>query len=95
MPRRVADYDPIFKNGNMLSTIGAIILGLSTLPFLYNAVMSLIRGPLAGPNPWRALGLEWTLPSPPPIHNFPTEPEVFDDPYGYGERPIPAPVEVA
>ena len=94
MPRRVADYDPVFKNGNMLSTVGAIILGLSTLPFLFNALMSLKRGALAGPNPWRAMGLEWTLPSPPPIHNFPKPPEVDSDPYGYGERSIPAAVEV-
>ncbi len=93
MPRRVADYDPAFKSGNMLSTVGAIILGLSTLPFLYNALVSLKRGAVAGPNPWRALGLEWTVSSPPPIHNFENEPEVFDDPYGYGEQPIPAPVE--
>ncbi len=95
MPRRVADYDPAFTSGNMLSTIGAIILGISTLPFVANAIISLIRGKQAGPNPWRALGLEWTLPSPPPIHNFPTPPVVDDDSYGYGERPIPEPVETA
>jgi cytochrome c oxidase subunit I len=93
MPRRVADYDPAFASGNMLSTIGAIILGLSTLPFLYNALVSLKRGAAAGPNPWRALGLEWTVSSPPPIHNFEKDPEVDADPYGYGERPIPVAVE--
>jgi cytochrome c oxidase subunit I len=93
MPRRVADYDPAFTGGNMLSTIGAIILGFGTLPFLYNAVVSLKRGAIAGPNPWRALGLEWTVSSPPPIHNFEKDPEVDADPYGYGERPIPAVVE--
>lgn len=93
MPRRVADYDPIFTGGNILSTIGAAILVLGTLPFLYNVLASLKRGAVAGPNPWRAFGLEWMLSSPPPIHNFDKEPEVDADPYGYGERPIPVAIE--
>jgi cytochrome c oxidase subunit 1 len=92
MPRRVADYDPAFTSGNLLSSIGAMVMAVSVLPFLFNAVVSLKRGALAGPNPWRALGLEWTTSSPPPIHNFPTPPTVDSDPYGYGERPVPAPV---
>jgi cytochrome c oxidase subunit 1 len=92
MPRRVADYAPEFAGLNMLSSIGALLLAASTLPFLINVAMSLYRGRVAGPNPWRALGLEWTTSSPPPIHNFPTPPVVDDDPYGYGERPIPAPI---
>jgi cytochrome c oxidase subunit I len=93
MPRRVADYDPAFTSGNMLSSIGALILAISTVPFLINAVYSLVKGPLAGPNPWRAFGLEWQTSSPPPIHNFPVPPTVDGDPYGYGERPIPVPTE--
>ncbi len=28
------------------------------------------RPPDAGPNPWRATGLEWQTDSPPPVHNF-------------------------
>jgi cytochrome c oxidase subunit I len=93
MPRRVADYDPAFTTGNMLSTIGAMILAVSTVPFLVNAVYSLIKGPVAGANPWRAFGLEWQTSSPPPIHNFPVPPTVDGDPYGYGERPVPVPTE--
>jgi cytochrome c oxidase subunit 1 len=92
MPRRVADYDPAFTGGNLLSSIGAMVMAVSVLPFLFNAVVSLRRGAVAGPNPWRAFGLEWTTSSPPPIHNFPTPPTVDGDPYGYGERPVPAPV---
>ena len=45
MPRRVADYDPAFASGNMLSSIGAMIMGISVLPFLFNVVMSLEEGP--------------------------------------------------
>jgi cytochrome c oxidase subunit 1 len=93
MPRRVADYDPAFTTGNFLSTVGAMILAFSTVPFLINAVYSLIKGPVAGPNPWRAFGLEWQTSSPPPIHNFPVPPTVDADPYGYGERPVPVPTE--
>lgn len=89
MPRRVADYDPAFASGNMLSTIGAMILAISTVPFLVNAVYSLIKGPLAGANPWRAFGLEWQTSSPPPVHNFPVPPTVEDNGYAYGERPVP------
>jgi cytochrome c oxidase subunit 1 len=73
----------------MVSTIGSMILALSTVPFLINAIVSLRRGVIAGANPWRALGLEWTVSSPPPIHNFPVPPVVEGDPYGYGEGPVP------
>jgi cytochrome c oxidase subunit I len=89
MPRRVADYAPEFATLNLVSTIGALLLAASTIPFLINVVVSLKRGVVAGPNPWRALGLEWTVSSPPPIYNFPVPPVVDADPYGYGERPVP------
>ena len=89
MPRRVADYDPAFTALNLASSVGAMLLAFSTLPFLINVVVSLRKGAIAGPNPWRAFGLEWTTSSPPPIHNFPTPPVVDSDPYGYGERPVP------
>ena len=89
MPGRVADYAPEFATLNLLSTLGAFLLAISTLPFIINVLVSLKRGAIAGPNPWRALGLEWTLSSPPPVHNFPVPPVVDSDPYGYGEQPIP------
>jgi cytochrome c oxidase subunit I len=90
MPRRVYTYaQPEFQSFNLVSTIGAILMAISTLPFLINVVRSLVKGKEAGPNPWRALGLEWTVSSPPPIHNFPVPPIVTRDSYGYGEVPIP------
>jgi cytochrome c oxidase subunit 1 len=82
---------PEFQPLNLISTIGAMMLAVSTLPFIINAVISLMKGRRAGPNPWRALGLEWTVSSPPPIHNFPAPPVVTRDSYGYGEVAIPAP----
>jgi cytochrome c oxidase subunit 1 len=37
----------------------------------------------AGTNPWRATGLEWKTPSPPPTHNFDVTPTVDYRPYDY------------
>ena len=74
MPRRVADYfdDDGFTGMNQLSSVGAFLLGASTLPFLWNAVQTL-RGRLgrpAGPDPWGGHTLEWATSSPPPPENF-------------------------
>ena len=55
---------------NMVSTIGAFVLGISVLVLLANIVVSLRSGELAGDNPWNAWTLEWATTSPPPEHNF-------------------------
>jgi cytochrome c oxidase subunit 1 len=85
MPRRVADYAPEFTALNQLASAGALLLALSTLPFLYNAVISWISGPKAASNPWGALTLEWQTSSPPPEHNFEETPVVTHGPYDFGE----------
>jgi len=84
MPRRVYDYEPRFGDLNLIISIGAFVLGASTLIFLYNVVVSWARGPLAPANPWRALSLEWQVSSPPPIFNFDETPQVVGGPYEYG-----------
>lgn len=86
MPRRVVTYAPEFALGNLIATIGALLLGAGTLPFAINIVVSLWKGVRAGANPWRSLTLEWTLSSPPPIHNFPQTPVVDSGPYEYGKK---------
>ena len=86
MPRRVADYDPMFAGWNMFITIASFALGASTLVFLYNMIVSWIRGEPAPSNPWRALTLEWQVSSPPPIFNFDEIPQVVGSPYEYGVR---------
>ena len=73
MPRRVADYTEAdgFTTLNTISTIGAFLLGASTLPFLWNIWTSLRRPPDPdAADPWDGHTLEWATPSPPPEGNF-------------------------
>jgi cytochrome c oxidase subunit I len=84
MPRRVYDYADKFATWNLIISISAFILGLSTLVFAYNMVASWRGGPRAVANPWRALTLEWQVSSPPPIFNFDAIPTVVGGPYEYG-----------
>jgi cytochrome c oxidase subunit I len=83
MPRRVHSYAPPFQIYNVLSTAGASILGIAYLLPLIYFIWSLRHGQKAGANPWRATGLEWTVPSPPPKHNFETTPVITEEPYNY------------
>jgi cytochrome c oxidase subunit 1 len=77
MPRRIPDYSLQFAEFNMVSTIGAFVLGFSQLLFLYNVVKTIRGGTKATDRVWEgSRGLEWTLPSPPPYHTFTTPPEV-------------------
>jgi cytochrome c oxidase subunit 1 len=78
MPRRVASYLPEdgFTTLNRVSSIGAFLLGASTLPFLWNVWRTHKRGLPAGDNPWHAHTLEWATTSPPPPHNFDRLPRI-------------------
>jgi cytochrome c oxidase subunit 1 len=84
MPRRVAEYAPHFTTVNQLASLGGFLLGISVLPFLFNAVIAWVRGPKAAGNPWGALTLEWQTTSPPPVHNFAEPPVVTHGPYDFG-----------
>lgn len=86
MPRRVASYDPEFAFWNVLASLGGFLLGVSTLPFLLNMISSWVQGEKAPANPWRAIGLEWLVASPPPHENFAEIPTVIAEPYGYGKN---------
>jgi cytochrome c oxidase subunit 1 len=59
-----------FNAYNMVETIGAFIIALGTLIFTVNLFTAWKRGKVAGPNPWGAATLEWSMPSPPPVYNF-------------------------
>lgn len=83
MPRRYHVYAPEFQVLNVLSTAGASILAVGYLAPLAYLLWSLRWGKIAGPNPWKATGLEWQTFSPPPTDNFPTTPVVTEAPYQY------------
>ena len=72
MPRRVYTYPATsgWNELNMLSTIGAFMIGISVMVFLYNLFASLKNGQKAGTDPWDAFTLEWDTSSPPKKYNF-------------------------
>jgi cytochrome c oxidase subunit 1 len=78
MPRRVYTYPAGvgWELENLISTVGAFIVGASILIYAVNLVQSLRKPPTAGPDPWDAFTLEWTVSSPPPDHNFAEIPTV-------------------
>jgi cytochrome c oxidase subunit 1 len=78
MPRRYADYAEEFTMLNRVSTVGAFILGISTLFFLYNVYVTTRHGKrMDADDPWGyGNSLEWATSSPPPRHNFKTIPRI-------------------
>ena len=84
MPRRVENYaeHPEFRFWNIVATIGAFLIAVSVLPFIYNVLRSRKHGKPAGSDPWGANSLEWWTSSPPPTHNFDSLPVIRS------ERPV-------
>ena len=78
MPRRIYEYADTgnLHALNLISTIGAFILALGVLVTVVNVLISLKRGALAGPDPWKGNTLEWFTTSPPPSNNFDVIPRV-------------------
>ena len=78
MPRRVYTYSANSGWGpiNLVASFGTIILFFSVLVGIYNIFISLRKGKIAGPNPWKAFTLEWATPSPPPAYDFAVIPQV-------------------
>ena len=88
MMRRIADptvYDCLkqLQPLNVVCTIGAMGLGLATIPFVVNIVWSMRNGPKAPANPWNSTTLEWTVSHPIPHGNFTVTPTVYHGPYEY------------
>jgi cytochrome c oxidase subunit 1 len=79
MPRRIYTYRAELgvADMNLVSTIGAHIIAVSLLFFIYNVWRSWRKGEVAGNDPWGGATLEWTIPSPPPEYNFTVIPEVL------------------
>jgi cytochrome c oxidase subunit 1 len=80
MPRRYYEYAESdgWTTLNMVSTVGAFIIGASTLPFLYNVWKSYKTGPIVQvDDPWgHGNSLEWATSCPPPLRNFDRMPRI-------------------
>jgi cytochrome c oxidase subunit 1 len=80
MPRRYADYasQDQFTWENQVSTIGAMLLGASMIPFLFNVWITARKAPKVTVNdPWGyAASLEWATACPAPRHNFTSIPRI-------------------
>lgn len=72
MPRRIYTYQPGvgLETGNLISTIGALMMGVAAILFLYNVIITTMKKQDAIADPWDGRTLEWAIPSPPPEYNF-------------------------
>ncbi|MGW1077738.1 aa3-type cytochrome oxidase subunit I [Streptomyces sp. NPDC002537] len=98
MPRRYADYLAAdgFTALNTVSSIGAFLLGLSTLPFLYNVWKTARYGKrVETDDPWGfGRSLEWATSCPPPRHNFTALPRIRSESPAFDlHHPEAAPTE--
>jgi cytochrome c oxidase subunit I len=78
MQRRVPDYADAYAGWNEVATWGFYLLAASMVFFFLNVFLTLFAGRKAPDNYWGegATTLEWTLPSPPPFHQFETLPRI-------------------
>jgi cytochrome c oxidase subunit 1 len=84
------DASPYTSLRTFVTTATILTIAAQAL-FVFNFVWSLWRGEkIEDPNPWRATTLEWTVSSPPPIHNFgATEPVVYRGAYEFSPQGAP------
>jgi cytochrome c oxidase subunit 1 len=78
MPRRYPDYAPAFEFWNHISSWGFPIMSAGLVIFFINMIYAFTAGKKAPANYWGegATTLEWSLPSPPPYHQFETLPVI-------------------
>ncbi|SIS75614.1 cytochrome c oxidase subunit I [Salimicrobium salexigens] len=105
MPRRVYEYtqeDGVWSY-NFISSIGAYLMAVSMLFFLWNIIKTHRSGAKAGDDPWDGRTLEWSVPSPPPEHPFEKMPvidrrdmfwwsKINNKPLPVAKNPRPSPI---
>jgi len=76
MPRRYIDYPDAYSLWNYVSSIGYVVTIVGMVFFFWSVIDAFAKKRKAADNPWGegATTLEWTLPSPPPYHQFETLP---------------------
>jgi cytochrome c oxidase subunit I len=74
MPRRYYTYpnEPTWSWNelNLMATIGAFLIAIGVMVFLWNFIKTLRVGQKCGTDPWDAFTLEWDTASPPKPYNF-------------------------
>jgi cytochrome c oxidase subunit 1 len=88
MPRRIPDYNVVFWDFNLISSIGGFGYGLSQLFFAWIVWDTVKRRAAhrATARVWEgARGLEWTVPSPAPHHTFTVPPVVREGDLAHGD----------
>ncbi len=83
MPRRYYDYLPQYETGNFLAGIGGYLMVVGLVIMFANLLLSFKQRVPAPVDPWGGTTLEWTVPSPPPVHNFIKQPHIADFPYDF------------
>ena len=76
----MANQDYGYHLFNYISTLGAYLTGIAVVMFILIALWTAFFGRRVGANYWnvqpQTMTLEWTLPSPPPFHQFDIQPKV-------------------
>jgi cytochrome c oxidase subunit 1 len=85
MPRRYYMYPERFTALNVASTAGSSLLAFGFVIILVYMIFALVKGKVAGPNPWGSKGYEWATTSPPIKENFEETPVITQDPHSYQE----------
>jgi len=93
MQRRLYNYETYeflkhLHPVNVWMTRAALLLGASQFLFVGNFLSSLISGKKAAENPWEVGTLEWTIPSPPPHHNYDEIPVVLHGPHEFNNPAV-------
>ena len=73
MPRRVYTYPNEswgWNELNLMATIGAFIIAIGVMIFVWNFITTIRHGEKCGNDPWDAFTLEWDTSSPPKVYNF-------------------------